>query len=849
MCTKGGIKRSMKGSGFGNAFGSLPCVDCKCITISSSKIMDTHVLLLKCGLCCEEFNTICLLHEHLLVYHESARSYIFDYLLQTAFPKLESKCISSQTELFDTFPRDESNAFQHGESYAVGDFQSDNLKCKGDNKYNTEGIVDDLTNLSDITDDYFDQQTLSVDPNLDNIEDKETQKEFKESVKKKRKKKQTKLKTSNNEMLDEQDTSSSKNKRALIDNSTSVKSLIVKNIGCSICKTKFTTKYALLKHENKKHNDLQKFSCDLCNKRFIRQGDYDKHKTYGHSPHFKANKITAAPVKETKCKDKSEKASNSVEVFTKNMETESAVSTTAALKTPYTCDICGHIMPRSKINVHQRLHSGERPFTCNVCGKGLISAAKLKRHMLVHEAVKKHTCELCGAGFNMKYKLAMHMHIHTGKKPYLCSICGAEFNHSSNLATHTRCVHLQVKPYQCKLCGGEYGKRSQLEEHLLRHTSEKLHKCRFCGKSFKHLKGMKRHEKNHLEEKHCLKCDMCDAKFVRKDTLDRHKLVHDKSSVRCPTCKTTYPDQESFKTHKCIENKKDVPKFNCPICDLTIKSENKYLTHMHAIHNLNNELAKKLNSEWKSGKKMDDLLLIHSQKVDPNLPLQSDDNPSSLKSQPVKTSFNVNTVVSSILDENHISIHALTRVATENLRLHSLDIRDDEKAALLPPVNPLTLFEKNTKLAPLDSVGNCISFSTNGASNPHMSGNVYSQHLANIASGRSDIVQNSNIISNQFHGIPFVDHQVYGSNSSLINMGPFVRCSPANLLQMSHIASPSVAEGTLESLRRLQETSDPPISVAIGATSQDRGQASLVGNVQDRDRTCSSSTYHMQHLY
>ena len=83
----------------------------------------------------------------------------------------------------------------------------------------------------------------------------------------------------------------------------------------------------------------------------------------------------------------------------------------------------------------------KRGHECDVCEKVFVSPSKLAIHMRMHTKEKPYECDVCDKAFRESENLKKHMRMHTNEKPYECDVCEKRFSQSSNLQNHARNVH------------------------------------------------------------------------------------------------------------------------------------------------------------------------------------------------------------------------------------------------------------------------------------------------------------------------------------------------------------------------------------------------------------------------
>ncbi|XP_020342919.2 uncharacterized protein LOC109894099 [Oncorhynchus kisutch] len=85
---------------------------------------------------------------------------------------------------------------------------------------------------------------------------------------------------------------------------------------------------------------------------------------------------------------------------------------------------------------------------------------------------KRFLCIFCNKGFSCPQKVEIHQRVHTGEKPFGCTQCHMRFAEAGNLKKHQR-VHTGEKPFSCTQCHMRFAQAGHLKRHQRVHKGEK----------------------------------------------------------------------------------------------------------------------------------------------------------------------------------------------------------------------------------------------------------------------------------------------------------------------------------------------------------------------------------------
>ncbi|KZT38466.1 hypothetical protein SISSUDRAFT_986194 [Sistotremastrum suecicum HHB10207 ss-3] len=219
-------------------------------------------------------------------------------------------------------------------------------------------------------------------------------------------------------------------------------------------------------------------------------------------------------------------------------------------KKPYQCTHAGctkRYSKPSRLEEHERTHSGERPFSCSECPSAYFRESHLKAHVRTHlpESERPFVCEAegCQKRFWTTQHLKAHGQLHRGARIFECTEngCDEAFSKNYQLRSHIAEVHRPegTKPFICEHEG--------------------------CPKSFATNQKLRVHSKVHDERRYSCSHSECASNstaplyFATWTALQAHMKSEHPPACPYPSCNgRTFASQKGLRGHLKVHEDREI---------------------------------------------------------------------------------------------------------------------------------------------------------------------------------------------------------------------------------------------------------------------------------------------------
>ncbi|KAH9397506.1 hypothetical protein TYRP_003825 [Tyrophagus putrescentiae] len=183
--------------------------------------------------------------------------------------------------------------------------------------------------------------------------------------------------------------------------------------------------------------------------------------------------------------------------------TDSANSTTAtpnktSNKTSKTPNKRNNKSQQNKANSKEKNVHPTKGLICSVCHRRFPYPSTLKLHLQSHRCLHlpRFACPRCPVTFSRASGLQVHQRLHTGERPFACAACPRAFAAKSNLTAHQTRVHSLERPFPCRHCSKTFRYLKGLRVHeAMVHRGGRPFGCSRCEEKFDRVSKLKVHQR------------------------------------------------------------------------------------------------------------------------------------------------------------------------------------------------------------------------------------------------------------------------------------------------------------------------------------------------------------------
>ncbi|KAJ8311660.1 hypothetical protein KUTeg_011015 [Tegillarca granosa] len=479
-----------------------------------------------------------------------------------------------------------------------------------------------------------------------------------------------------------------------------------KSFLCKLCNTKFRNNKSIYRHFRNKHpgkkaslvkleeddnksttsteikkddnisdseskNEVPKFACTHCTKRFGTSKILIRHLLQVHKVKRLVCRICAAVFKTT------------ADIMKHYSSIHNNTNFKPAQRFSFQCDICRKLfLSKLALQNHKELHKSGTSvsYSCIHCGKLFSTTFYLSNHLLCVHKEKKSVCRICKEYFSSPQELRQHIAKHNA-----CIVCNKTFESSGELKNH-KATHSQVlcgqskrlhgksneKSYFiCKICDIKFLWKHSLRRHFVnKHDGDdeqamdisgiidsesvkanenslaaydgseelsianqdikadvknsSMYKCSNCHKSFDRSKKLSRH----LKQVHKLKASVCkncgkicsSLQELNEHYLTTHNISKSFSSeafsFHCSTCRKFFRTKEALSFHEENQCSERNMKYDCHLCGKTFVNTVYLSVHMSNVHKERCSICRICKARFPSRQELRQHLLTHKEKKD-----------------------------------------------------------------------------------------------------------------------------------------------------------------------------------------------------------------------------------------